>query len=221
MNEIRGIGVLTLGLVWLAVGVGCAYAAEETVVIPLDQIWALDMPGTRNIRKLQAEKLPPPGDGQLVAQIRRSLSKDRPKGEAAKAGFAVLGTGLEALRDAHAVLVEGKEPRKSFPVGSDLTLVFFSQRLSSYYVHVHEVTCQENAISIRYRFVPHETKELTTHFALIPIKGLAEGGYRVRVIQSPMERMFIEAGFKQIDDTYERSIISRPFSFGLRELPNY
>jgi len=53
---------------------------------------------TRDIRELQADKLPPLGDGPFVAQIRRSLSKDRPKGEVAGRGFAVLGTGLEALR---------------------------------------------------------------------------------------------------------------------------
>ncbi len=187
------------------------------VVIPLSEIWAYNMPGTRDIRELQADKIPVSGDGPLVEQIRRSLSKDRPKGKAAGKGFAVLGTGLEALREAHTVLVEGRKPRNSFPGGSKISLVFFSH-LSSCYVHLHQVNRQRTTITIRYQFVPHETKEMTTHIALIPIKGLLEDEYRIHVTQSPMERKFVESGFKQIDAAQARSIACGPFSFQLNDI---
>jgi len=80
MHEFRRAGVF--GLVWLAVGLGCAYAAggeekpskPKTVTIPLDQIWALDMPGTRDIHeivKVDTKHVPP--RPSVLDRIVRSL----------------------------------------------------------------------------------------------------------------------------------------------------
>jgi len=97
-------GLWMLGLVWLAVGVGCADTADRNakpeevasivepevkaesdsvekpveksladepgaIVIPLDQIWALDMPGARDIEEL---------DGSLVEEAQHAIGHATP-----------------------------------------------------------------------------------------------------------------------------------------------
>ena len=101
-----GIACLVVGL---AVN-GRANPKPEAVIIPLNRIWALEMPGTLNIAELEPDKNPRSAHGPLLREIRRSLAPLR-EGEEAKPEFAVLGTGADALREAHAVIVDGQTPR--------------------------------------------------------------------------------------------------------------
>jgi len=223
MHEFRRADVF--GLVWLAVGLGCAYAVygEEKprkVVIPVDQIWAYDMPGTRPMQDGQRDGKYVAAEGELLDEIRRALVRERVEGTSpiqwkdAKLGFAVLGMGMDALREAHAVLVKKQEPRKSFPAGTEITLVFFSNQFGPY-VHIHRVERQDRGVEIRYRFVLHQIDVVTEHLALIPLGKPSVGRVQVEIIQSPMEQKYVDGGGKPISCDQARPVVCKSFSFEL------
>jgi len=222
MIGFRLIGLFAAGLLWLTAGMGYAYAAEsdeksskaETVVIPLDQIWAYDMPGTRDILTLDREQVPQRPLGNRVGGPSSFISHEGKK--VAGPGFAVLGTGMEAWFATHEKLPEGQKYPESFPFGSEISVVFFSHGAGSY-VHLHRVERQGNVITIRYRFVPHLTRNLSSHFALIPIGKLPAGKVRVEIIRSPIEKRIAEGGSQSVSVEDERQIICKSFSFSITE----
>ncbi len=198
-------------------------AESNTAIIPLKEIWAYEMPGTRDVRKLEpdkfgeaAEKLTSSEQLQLfekslTSQILQTLGFNKP-GQQPKRGFAVMGTGADALREAHAVLVKGRNPKESLPVGSEISVVFYSH-LFGYYVRLHEIKKQPGAIVIQYHFVPHRTKEMTRHFALIPVGELAPGDVKVEILRSPQEQNLAAAGFKAPDAATDSRVVSQSFRF--------
>lgn len=180
----------------------------DTADIGLDQIWAYGMPGTRDIGKLEPNKIPNYKYGPLVGEILHSLRNAPAKDQDTKPGFAVLGTGMQALREAHTVLVRDKRPRDTFPAGSEVSLVFFSHQFNAY-VHLHKVERQGTIAKINYLFVRHESHEETEHFALIPLGKLPSGKFDVQIVQSPSER--------PVSDKVARRIVSQPFSFSVAD----
>ncbi len=167
----------------------------EAVEIPLKGIWAYDMPGTRDIRELEPDKfgertrsLPSAErfkllDESLTDQIRVALRQDSSaKGGTSQPGFAVMGTGREALEGAYNVLVKDQKPNKSFPLDSNVTLVFFS-RLAGQYVHLKRIERHDKKFEVGYQVVPHLTTNSTWHFALIPVGKLPIGKYQVQITQ--------------------------------------
>jgi hypothetical protein len=66
---------------------------SDSVTIPLDQIWAYQMPGMRDITTLERNRPPNYADGRLVEEIRRALADLPAKGKQAKRCFVVPGTG--------------------------------------------------------------------------------------------------------------------------------
>jgi len=185
-------------------------ANAEAVTIPLDLIWAYGMPGTRDIRSLDADKplgIRVGGPPSFISCQGRKI---------AGPGFAVLGTGMEALLATQAELPEGQKPRDSFPFGSELSVVFFSHGFG-YYVHVHRVERQGNVITVRYRFVPHRTLNLSSHFALIPVNELQPGKVQVNIVRSPMEQKYVDGGFKSVSSDDERRVVCKSFSFSIEK----
>jgi hypothetical protein len=180
---------------------------SRAVTIPLTSIWAYNMPGTRELQKMEDRRV-----AKQIEGIRRALSQLPPQGKEAGKGIAVLGTGVDALAEAHAVLVEGKKPRKTFPVDSEVSIFFYSYE-SGFYVHLRSITRQGNSIEIRYRFVTHKTKELTQHFALIPLGKITPGQFPVEIIQAPMPEEFIKAGWKPVKSEVVKRIVCKSFSF--------
>ena len=180
---------------------------EQVTIIPLKEIWGYNIPGTRDVQKIE-------GDRALkqINEIRDMLSKRPPQGREAKPGFAVVGTGPDALREAHAVLSDGEEPRQKLPQNSEASVVFFSFQFG-HYVHLHKVIRRGNVVEVYYRFVPHKTKELTEHFALIPLDRLIVGKGRVEIIQSPMEQEFFITGWESVKSEVARRIVCNSFSF--------
>ncbi len=220
MYWFRGVGVWAM-VTWLAASAGCIDAAEnelqpdeaKTVVIPLDQIWALDMPGTRDVRSLKPKEV----TWSIGSQIGwGNSSSSGSKKKIAGPGFAARGTGMEALIAAHAELPEGQKPPDTFPFGSKLSVVFFSHGFN-YYVHLNRVERLGNVITIRYRFVPHETKNLSSHFAIIPVSDLQHGEVQVNIVRSPMEEKYIDGGFKPVNAEWERRVVCKSFSFSISE----
>ena len=176
-------------------------------VIPLNAIWALDMPGTRPMdRTIRGD---PPvyesPEGLLVDEIRSSLKYDPRKYPLGSECFIVLGTGMQALKEAHAVFIKGQPRQTSARKGEKISLVFFSYQFGAY-VHISEVHQKANNIEIIYRFVPHETKDVTAHVALIPIDHLNVGSSQV------VTRIDVAAS-KRNWSQWSKRIVCRSFTF--------
>ena len=132
--------------------------------IPLDEIWAYRMPGTKDVRKLDRVKKGTLFESPTVQSILFALSK-RP--EKAGPSFVVPGTYKEALLNADRAFNNG-EP-EPVTASDDITLVFFSEEHGTRYVHVKSVEQSGNVFTISYQFVSHMSAESTKHFALIPL----------------------------------------------------
>jgi hypothetical protein len=205
ISYFAGVVVATLSLS----GARAESPSDKTasVVIPLDAIWANDMPGTRDIDTLVQE---PP----LTYLIRQAIGF-APKVKA-KPAFAVRGMGLDALGEAHEVLVGKQRRRGTLPSGADISIVFFAHETGPY-VHLQKVERQGNNIDIQYHFIPHDSKETMRYVALIPLGKLNAGAYRVKINKSPMEQKYLDLGFRPVSDADSSRIVSRPFSFTVSE----
>jgi len=148
----------------VAVLVSSTALAEE---IALKSIYARNIPGTIALDEGIREDSRSTEQGILVGEINQSL-RYLPDGKKPRSAFAVVGTGDKALKEAHAVLFGKGPPKQTLPADSNLSVVFFSYEVGSY-VHLVKAFRNKNDISVQYLFVPHETKEMTHHFALIPI----------------------------------------------------
>lgn len=207
---------------------GCANAAapntqQEPVEIPLDQIWAHNMPGTRDVRALEPDVF---GEGakrlsrqELVRREKASLlfriGSAIPiarEGVPASSGFAVTGTGIDALRNAQVELGQSRKSGQSFSRENNLSIFFFSNAFGAY-VHLQQVERRDKLIRVSYRFVPHPTKQMTAHFAIIPLGKLSAGKYRVEFVSLPMEKKYIDQGISPVDPKWHRWVVCRSFTF--------
>jgi hypothetical protein len=169
--------------------VATAYADET---IPLKDIWAFDMPGTKQLTDGQKDGKYVSPDGKLVSEIRWALQPMEPNQFAGEA-FVVNAPVPKALPIAHRVLVQKEKPKSKFKAGDDLTLVFYAL-ISAQYVHLKNVTIDGHTIKLQYNTIRHETLDVTEHFALIPLGKLASGKYTVEVSPAPKERSWISKG---------------------------
>jgi hypothetical protein len=210
----------------LGVGFAETNASPEKKEIPLKDIWAYRMPGTRDVRDLEPDKFGPHlsklssaeqielTDKSLFSQIGSHLGFNKP-GQSAAQSFAVAGTGADALREAAAVMSATKNPRTSMSTSSNVSVLFFSHSFGCY-VHLVKVETQPGQIVISYRFVPHETKELTSHFALIPLGKLSPGEVKVDIKRVPIEKTFSDAGFKEPDSSWDSRVVAQSFRFKVK-----
>jgi hypothetical protein len=209
-----------LGLV-----LGCSISqAEEVVEISLSEIWALDMPGTRDVRELEFR----PGSNHteetvkqsFVHQIRRSLSnRPRDDGDTAGTVFVVTGVGREALQNALAVLKDESARLKSVSGNKPFSLVFYSYGCGRY-VRLDEVRRTNHTIDIDYHFEAHNTRNMSSHFALIPLDNMPTGEIQVKVNQLPGKGPPIGQPAKPLDSLRVRQIVSDSFSFEVSNGPN-
>ena len=195
--------------------------AEE---IPLDQIWALDMPDTRDVKELepdafgqQVRSLPTEEQvdlqkKSLIGQIRAQLKWV--DGEKPKRGFAVSGTGLQALQAARDVFT-GERKAPNVLLSTDEITAVFSSRQSGSHIRIYEVEHRGNTIEIRYRFEPHDDAYSTFHFALIPLVKLRSGMYQVKLVRGAMDEKYLDAGFKPMSVEFVEKIICGPFKFSV------
>lgn len=161
----------------------CSSATAEE--IPLKSIWALDMSGTKSIYELEPEiyttvkgitgaKSRELFDKSLTTQFLKALGSLK-KNEQPGRGFAVSGTGIEALKNA----VKAREkPCDTLPQG-EVTLVIFSHLGG--HVMVDSVSREGNKIEIGYRVKVIQTMDVMKKLALIPLGKLPAGKYDVSI----------------------------------------
>ena len=192
--------------------------AEEPVEIPLSEIWALDMPGTKPMSVGMRGGKYVSEEGALLDDIRNYLGQ-RLDSEVyqglIRAGFAVLGTDIKAIQNAHKVLIEHGSSQEVFDTRDSLSIVVFSHT-STWYVHLHDVIRKGNQIVVRYKFVPHNTANVSRHFALIPLHDLPEGNYDVILQRLPLEKQYVDAGLKPRPEN-ANGLVCRSFSFTVKE----
>jgi hypothetical protein len=202
--------------------------AEEAVEIPLGEVWAYGMPGTRDVQELEPEAYGREArslseseqferiNKSIIQQIRQSLqlesNSDAQGRKKPGKAFAVVGTGREALIEAKTILSGRKEPQTSFPADSKLSIVFYSLEAGSY-VHLTSVDRQGNRLYIHFQFVPHFTAEVSSHFALIPVADLPSGKIEVPIVQEPMKDEYGIRKEPKINSDWQEQVICKPFSF--------
>jgi hypothetical protein len=209
--------LFSIGLVLVAYATATIVSAaeqkkqSEAVEIPLNTVWAYNMPGTRDVRALELESDPANRKATpLTSGVLQSLINSK-RGQEAKPGFAVAGMGVDALREAHSVLADNGKPQTSFTTNDNVSVVFFSHPFN-YYVHLSKVEQKPDKVVITYSFVPHRTKEMTRHFALIPLGKLSPGKVKVEIVRAPMQPQKI-TGFKPPSAETDARIVARPFQF--------
>jgi hypothetical protein len=159
------------------VGSRCVGEEAKVVQIPLSEIWALDMPGTKNVYNLDQSRMELPmstlstGPLQLLHLLK--INEARP-------GFVVIGTGQEALIASHKKLPEGESPPSVFLPGKELSIVYFSHGFARRIV-LNRVLRRGFDIEISCRFQPTGDEVCSSHFALIPLGTLPVGKYQVSV----------------------------------------
>jgi len=243
MNGFRVGGLWALGLVWL--GVGCAYAVEggekpeeaETVVIPLDQIAGLGRKGLyalepdlhiyrdtpENIEKYSdpkvlEEALRKAKQHSLVIPIERAMSA-LPIGKEVKphAGFAVRGRDRAALPGVHRVLVLGEKPDDSFPLNTEVSLVFFTP-LTGIICGLDRVVRKGNMFEIHYVLLHNRLTVARSKLVFIPCGKLPASEYQVQMIRSKskemeLNRRDIPPDFPTVEAGIEDHIVCQSFSF--------
>jgi hypothetical protein len=203
--------------------------AEEAVEIPLREIWAYEMPGTKDVRELepdvygdQAKSL---SSKERDERFRKSVLQSilssldvQPKPELGASGlpkpkeaFVVESRKKRALHEADVVLSGAKEASKSFPVDSKFSLVFHSLQ-AGIYVHLTTVTLDGNQIEVHFRFVPHFTDEMSSHFALIPLPDLSTGQYRMTIVEDPLKDYKLW-GADQFNPKWREKYVCKDFEF--------
>jgi hypothetical protein len=201
--------------------------AEEAVEISLNEIWAYEMPGTKDVRELEPEvygeltkSLPSEERAErlkksIIQSIRNSLELepdiDKSASHESRKGFVVEGNGKKALHETNAMLAGAKELRVTFASGSNLVLVFYSLQMSVY-VHLTSVTLDGNQIEIHFRFVPHYTDEMSSHFALIPLGKRSKGQYRVTIVEDAMKD-YKAWGVGEFNPKWREKYVCKDFEF--------
>ena len=203
-------------------------AASDVQQIPLKDVSAYGMRGTRDIRTLEPEifdpKVRPHNASEeakldkksLVLQIANYLGSDNPqKPTSARTGFAVMGNGTQALRKAHSVLVQDQKAKHSFPASSPLSLVFFSKAFD-YHVFLDQVNRSGNKITIRYFFAPSIT-DPAPQFARIPLSDLPLGEIEVDMVRVPCPPKYNDPAYPAVEPKWDELVVCRPFKFTINK----
>jgi hypothetical protein len=167
------------------------------------------MPGTKNFSAIK----PAESNAALVELIQQSLMRRRNHGDAEQA-FVVEGEVDSALRQVYDVLVKRERSNSQISVGDKAWIVFFTYSIGQF-VHLKEVLREGHNIKIRYRLIPHSSKNLTRHLALIPIEALPSGTYKVDIVSTPLEAEFVASNYVAIPESALKQRVCRPFNFSV------
>jgi hypothetical protein len=159
---------------------------NEAVEIPLEEIWALDMPGTQDLREVD------PPDDPIVDKVLKQISESRKFDHC----FVVRGEGTDALREFLRVRTD-HDYWNRLPANEPLSLVFFTKPMRED-VEILSVTPRGKRITVRYRYAPLNSSESVPQLAVIPIGKVEIGDfYTVSVERLPTDQRHVDAGFEE------------------------
>ncbi len=190
--------------------------AQEPLEIPRNQIWGYEIPGTRPLKfgRWSSTGKHISAESPLVEEIFRSLDiikYDLSSGPS----FVVEGTGIDALKNAHAICIKKRKSENMFSSEKELSAFFFSHPAGRY-VRIIDVVRHGKEIVIQYRFEPHLDAGLSSHFALIPLGTLLPGKYEIKIIQLPMETQFQNIGVFSLTQKDVERIVCKSSRFTIQ-----
>jgi hypothetical protein len=190
--------------------------------IPLNEIWAYQMPGTKDVRQLERKvDVHDPAfkdfwQSSLVRQMVSFLSSGAPReGERPRPGFVVVGTGKEAFRKAHAILKDKNklENEQSLPKNAELSLIFFHY-VTGWHPQLTAVEQTPDSIVVKYKFIkPEEPSFGAARFAIIPLGKLSPGIVDVKFEQ---EQPVDYRGLRLNQKTNAERLVCDSFSFEVK-----
>jgi len=220
---------LIVWLVFISLGAACGGCAREepSIEIPLNKIWGYQMPGTLDIETLEPDHFGPaarqrleqnPTDlynSSLSHQIYMAIGCQVDKKQPIGPGFAVAGTGHEALAAVKKIMEQDQISPQIFPVGTEVSLFFFTR--DCWPLKLKNVAMLDNTISIRYQHVPHALNRAYAtvsyrYFALIPLGKLPVGNYAVDMVQTT-ERKYTGQGFETVGKEVGEKRVCKSFAF--------
>ncbi|HEX4413147.1 MAG TPA: hypothetical protein VH107_05925 [Lacipirellulaceae bacterium] len=178
----------------------------DTSNLPIDTAYTYEMPVGKNLGGEKETR-------SLAELIQQTLMRKRGE-KSAGSGFAVEGDLVTALRKSLDVLKSDAPAANE--VKSDQPWLFFFTRNSGQFVHLESIKQTGTEFTIRFRFVPHDTKELTRHFALIPLSGLHPGKYKVLLAPCPYDDASIKEGYQPPSEATIEKTVCRPFEFTVK-----
>ncbi len=191
---------LAIAFAIIVVPPAIALAEEKPVEIPLKEIWALDMPGTRDIKEL--------GDGKAKGSLLEPLLKQIQETWHNEHGVAVEGEAREALQHFQRYAFKPPEskaaPRSSIPrddgihlsAAAPASLAFFTRR-TDVRVQLKSIERGKTGFRVKYCFAPLGAGEGLHQLALIPVGKLPRGQYSVIVERLPADKNHLDAGFNE------------------------
>lgn len=192
--------------------------APESVVIPLDRVWALNMPGTRDIHNLEPSVTThQPEFKRLLPEIIKAISpyekKMPPEMTIQEPGFAIAVADEDALSEVYSILVSEMPRVDTITVDDDVSLVFFAGEFTQD-VKLEKIERDGHTIKVSYSFVPRLEKFMSSQLAIIPIGKLPNAGeYKVNFDALPIDARLRIKGWQPIDEKVRKTIISQPFAF--------
>lgn len=197
-------------------------ADEQPKTIPLKEIWAYEMPETKDVRKLewklgvQDPNFKKSFHQSLIRQILSYLSSGAPRDkEIPRPGFVVVGKDKEALKTAHATLKDkhNVDRQQQLPKDTELSLVFFHY-VTGWHPRLTSVEQSHDTIVVKYKFIqPEEPSSGAVSFALIPLGKLAPGTIDVRFEEEPPVTF---AGLRSHRQTNSERLVCDSFSFEVK-----
>ncbi len=210
----------------LVASCGCS-REEPGVEIPLNKIWAWDMPGTEDIRTLEPKHFGPavrplPAQEQidlllssLVQQIRQFIQKGTYETTSAGPGFAVAGSDRVALDNVYDILVNSRKPLDKFSSGTSVTAFFYSRLTNGRYFHIKRCERKGSTITVKYQLVPYNHRMMTLHFALIPLGKLEPGKYSVQFVSIPEARYYRSRRVMPMSKEVREKLVCKAFDFSV------
>lgn len=171
----------------------------ESVEIPLEEIWALDMPGTRDIRDLNTP------DNPIVDKVLNQIREVRKFDHT----FVVRGEGADALREFLRVRTDHPYWNR-MPADEPLSIVFYSKPTREHVV-LASIERKSTRFFPRYRFAPREGLVRTPALALIPIGKLSPARFEVKIERLPAEEKDLDAGFEDPPSSSPSDVASSCF----------
>lgn len=130
-------------------------------------------------------------------------------------GFAVAGSGYEALVAVKKIMEQGQTPPQSFAAGTEISLFFFTREMGWGTFGLKDIRQTKKAVTIRYQHntgSPSAVKLAASSycFALIPIGKPSTGNHAVNVVRLPIKG---HSRATSADTVEER--ICKSFSFSI------
>jgi len=155
---------------------------NEVVQIAAEDIWAYNISGTKPMTRVRRGGEDIAEEAPLLCEICDHLYFNILQDEEYDGGFIVVGQGMEALNNTHAILTGRLKPRAVFTQGTTLSAVFYEYHTQSS-MELEKTLFERyshfdgHILLFSYLVVPHEEAVVSPKLALINLPPLPTGKY--------------------------------------------